>query len=264
MREWNAETYHRVSNPQFDWGQRVLARLPLAGSERVLDIGCGTGRLTDTLLDRLPRGGVIALDLSANMLGVAREYLAPRHAGRVQFVLADATALPFHAAVDAVFSTATMHWVLDHPKLFASVHEALRPGGRFVAQCGGSGNIREIHDRADALRHAAQFARWFEGWRDPWEFATAERTAQRLTAAGFVDVSTSLEAAPVVFADANEFAVFITNVVARPYLARIPDEETRQRFIANLTEQAAKDSPPFSLAYTRLNIEARVAEERAE
>ncbi len=257
MREWNAETYHRVSNPQFDWGQRVLARLPLEGSERVLDVGCGTGRLTDALLDRLPTGSVVAADLSANMLRVAREYLRPRHGGRVHFARAEATALPLHRAVDAVFSTATMHWVLDHPKLFSSVHGALRPGGRFVAQCGGFGNIQAIHDRADALRRDAAFAHWFADWHDPWEFATAETTAERLTAAGFVEVVTSLEAAPVAFADADEFSVFIANVVCRPYLARIADESAAQRFVARLTEQAATDTPPYSLAYTRLNIDAR-------
>jgi trans-aconitate methyltransferase len=257
MREWNAETYHRVSKPQFEWGQRVLTRLPLDGGERVLDIGCGTGRLTDQLLGRLPRGRVVAIDLSENMLRVAREYLAPRHAGRVQFARADATALPLHEAVDAVFSTATMHWVLDHPKLFSSVYDALRPRGRFVAQCGGAGNIKDIHDRGDALRRSPEFSPWFAGWYDPWEFATAEATAQRMTAAGFVDVVTSLEAALAVFDTADEFSEFITNVVCRPYLAYLPDEGTKQRFVAELTRQAAFDSPPFSLDYTRLNMDAR-------
>src|SRR5687767_7283559 len=122
MREWNAETYHRVSDPQVEWGVSVLARLPLVGHELVLDIGCGTGRLTQKLLERIPRGSVIALDLSANMLQAARDYLRPVVGSRVQFVQADAAALPIAGTADAIFSTATFHWVLDHPLLFKSLH----------------------------------------------------------------------------------------------------------------------------------------------
>ena len=133
MREWNADTYHRVSNPQFDWGLPVLARLPLEGHELVLDVGCGTGRLTRELAARVPRGRVIAVDRSANMLAVAGAYLA-QSAVPVRLVQADAASLPFRGVADAVFSTATFHWVLDHPRLFGSVYAALKPGGRFVAQ----------------------------------------------------------------------------------------------------------------------------------
>ena len=121
MREWNAETYHRVSNPQFDWGMVVLARLPLDGGECVLDVGCGTGRLTEQLLARLPLGRVIGIDQSTNMVSVAREYLK-RHGDRLQLLVADAAALPIREEADAVFSTATFHWVLDHPRLFRSLH----------------------------------------------------------------------------------------------------------------------------------------------
>src|SRR5215471_6400551 len=115
MREWDGATYHRVSNPQFEWGTVVLDRLPLRGDELVLDVGCGTGRLTEKLIDRLPRGRVLAIDVSANMLHVAREYLRFSFGTRIQFALADAAALPICEKADAIFSTATFHWVHDHP-----------------------------------------------------------------------------------------------------------------------------------------------------
>ena len=118
VREWNAGVYHRVSTPQFDWGVRVLDRLSLEGGELVLDVGCGTGRLTELLLARLPRGRVVAVDQSTNMLDAARAFLQDRFGPRVTFVQADASALPFPGAADAIFSTATFHWVLDHDRLF--------------------------------------------------------------------------------------------------------------------------------------------------
>jgi trans-aconitate 2-methyltransferase len=257
MREWNATAYHRVSNPQFDWGLVVLDRLALDGDELVLDVGCGTGRLTDKLLDRLPSGRVLALDLSSNMVETARGFLQRRHGSRVHLAIADAAALPVHERADALFSTATFHWVLDHPALFRSLFDALKPGGHLVAQCGGGRNLQRIHHRLNRLRSDPEFVECFESWREPWEFADAETTAQRLADAGFSPVHTSLESTPVAFPDADGFASFITNVICRPYLAYLPDVTRRERLIARITNQAAADDPPFELDYWRLNIDAR-------
>jgi trans-aconitate 2-methyltransferase len=257
MREWNAETYHRVSDPQYEWGLPVLARLPLDGHERVLDVGCGTGRLTEKLLDRVPDGEVVAVDLSSNMLRTAREYLVPRFRTRIRFVQADAAALPFAGQAHAIFSTATFHWVLDHPMLFKSLYGALRPGGRLVAQCGGVRNIQRMHDRCAALASEAAFAPYFAGWTGPWHFADPKETADRLEAAGFVDVRADLESQSFVPADADAFREFVTAVVCRHHLSRLPDPASQARFIDALTEKAAADNPPFELDYWRLNMEAR-------
>jgi trans-aconitate 2-methyltransferase len=262
MREWNAETYHRVSNPQFDWGTVVLARLPLNGDECVLDVGCGTGRLTEKLLGRLPRGRVIGIDLSSNMVRVAHDCLRAQNA-RVHLLVADASALPVLEWADAVFSTATFHWVLDHPRLFRSLHDALKPGGRLVAQCGGARNLTRIHHRTDALMFEPRWARFFEAWSNPWEFADAETTARRLTDAGFDDIDTTVEASPVVFPDAESFSTFMTNVICRPHLSYLPDETLRKEFIDAITQEARADDPPFELDYWRLNLNARRPPARA-
>jgi trans-aconitate 2-methyltransferase len=257
VREWNAEAYHRVSNPQFDWGTVVLDRLPLRGDELVLDVGCGTGRLTERLLERLPRGRVLAVDLSENMVRVARDYLKPGFGSRIQLAIADASALPVGELADAVFSTATFHWVLDHPRLFGSLHDALKPGGRLIAQCGGGANLARIHHRLDRLRGETEFASSFASWQEPWEFANADITAARLTDAGFEQIHTSIESTPVVFSTAEEFAAFVGNVICRPYLACLAEPSLRDRLIARITALAAEDTPAFELDYWRLNIAAR-------
>jgi trans-aconitate 2-methyltransferase len=133
-REWNAAEYHRLSSPQFQWGQRVLSELPLNGTECVLDAGCGTGKLTQLLMQNLPRGRVLGLDLSRNMVQLARHNLRAEFGDRVQFVAADLIALPFCNAFDGIFSTAAFHWVLDHNALFSNLFAALRPGGWLHAQ----------------------------------------------------------------------------------------------------------------------------------
>jgi len=254
---WDAATYHRVSGPQFEWGQRVLARLVLSGAETVVDAGCGTGRLTALLLERLPRGRVIAVDQSSDMLREAREHLLPRYAGRVELLHADLAALELEQACDAIFSTATFHWVMDHERLFARLHRALRPGGRLVAQRGGGENLRRLHERARALRAAPDLTPLFAGWRETWRFEDPASTAARMRGAGFEEIATSLEPAPTRFPDAVSFRTFIERVVLHPVLARIPDTGARERFLDALVEQASRDAPPFELDYWRLNLAGR-------
>jgi trans-aconitate 2-methyltransferase len=257
MRDWNANVYHRVSNPQLEWGLPVLARLPLDGHEFVLDVGCGTGRLTEKLIERLPRGRVAAVDRSGSMIAAAREYLLPRHARSVMLARADATALPFAGIADAVFSTATFHWVLDHERLFASLFAALKPGGRLVAQAGGGPNLHRVHERCGVIMKEAAFAPHFTRWIDPWAFADAESTARRLRNAGFDSIATNVVASPVHQPDAVAYREFVEHVICRPHLSHLPTAELRDRFLDELTDAASRDSPAFELDYWRLNLDAR-------
>jgi trans-aconitate 2-methyltransferase len=142
--EWDAATYDRISDPMLRMGSAVLDRLPLEGHETVLDAGCGSGRVTEQLAERLPQGHVIALDASSAMIDQARQRL-DRFGERVSFVVADlGRPLPIDGPVDAILSTATFHWVPDHDALFRNLAAVLRPGGRLVAQCGGAGNLARV------------------------------------------------------------------------------------------------------------------------
>jgi trans-aconitate 2-methyltransferase len=255
--EWDAASYHRLSAPQFSWGSQVLERLRLNGDETVMDAGCGTGRLTAGLLERLPRGRVVAVDLSQNMLEEARSHLSPRFGGHVDFVRADLASLPFHCAFDGVYSTAAFHWVPDHPQLFRSLYRSLKPGGWLVAQCGGGSNIARLLRRASVLMASEPYAQYFSGWKDTKVFADDVTTSGRLRAADFTDVETNLEPAPTVLPGADEFREFLTTVNMHAHLARLPGGPLRRRFVEELTEQAAADDPPYSLDYCRLNIRAR-------
>lgn len=257
-REWNSDAYHQLSEPQLRWGNRVLSWLHLRGNETVLDAGCGTGRVTAELLNLLPRGQVVASDISENMLRTAREYLLPRFENQVAFVAADSQFLPFDQAFDGVFSTASFHWVRNHDRLFRSVFRVLKPGGWLCAQCGGHGNIAKLLARARELVAAEpKFAKYLGAYEDPWEFATTEKATERLRRAGFVEVETELEAAPASFADAVEYKQFLATVVVRTHLERIPEAEIREEFLQALARRAAKDNPAFELDYCRLNLRAR-------
>ena len=253
-KEWNASAYHALSGPQFAWGLRVLERVRLTGRERVLDAGCGSGRVTAAIASRLERGFVVGCDLSENMTRAAATSLGGEPATAV--VCADLLMLPFRGVFDLIFSTATFHWIRDYDRLFAELRAALGTGGRLEAQCGGGPNLAAIHARADAVAATEPFRAHFATWEEPWLFATPEETTRRLARAGFTAIDCWLEHAPTTFPDAERFGAFIESVVMRPYLARLPDPSLRREFLDAIIALAAGDDPAFTLDYWRLNISA--------
>ena len=254
MTEWDATAYHKVSGPQTSWGQKVLARLELRGDERAIDAGCGSGRLTGQLMARLPHGTLVAIDRSWPMLITARANLRPVFGDRVRLVQVALPAMPFSSWADLVFSTATFHWILDHPALFRSIFTALRPGGRLHAQCGGGANLKRAHGFAEQVMRDRQFAGFFAGWQGLWEFASADLTARRLRDAGFTGIDAGIESAPTTFASEADYREFVTTVIYHPHLERLPSAALKQQFIDCVTRLAADDVPPFTLDYWRLNM----------
>lgn len=258
LREWDARSYHRVANPHVDWGEAVLARLPVRGDEAVIDAGCGTGRLTERLLERLPGGHVIAIDQSASMLAEAERYLRPRFGDAVTFRRLNLLDLDIEAGADLVFSTATFHWIQDHDALFAAVFRALKPGGWLIAQCGGGPNIRMVAERA--LRLLGEMTQPGSGqaaWDGPWRFASAPETEVALRRAGFDRVEAEVIHAPVTLPDAASYREFVGTVVLGAHLRRLPDDAARTAFLDQMVDQGARDEPPFLLDYWRLNLSGR-------
>jgi trans-aconitate 2-methyltransferase len=240
-REWDASSYDRVSDPQLAMARDVIDRLDLLGDERVLDAGCGTGRVTALVLDRVPRGDVIAVDGSEAMVGETRK----RFGNAVSAFASDLVELELDEPVDAILSTATFHWIPDHVRLFERLHAALRPGGRFAAQCGGAGNIANVQHAIDAVDHPA-----LRGWAGPWNYATPEDTTGRLADAGFTDIWTWLQPWPVEPADPREY---FTTVILGSHLERLQQDE-RAPFVDAVLEHMSK---PVVANYVRLNLLAR-------
>ena len=255
-REWNAAEYHRLSAPQFQWGERVLSQLRLRGDECLLDAGCGTGKLTRILLQNLPHGRVVGLDLSRNMVLHARQDLQPDFGDRIHFVAADLVALPFRNCFDGIFSTASFHWVLDHDALFRNLYEALRSAGWLYAQCGGGPNLDRLRQRVRALSQTPEFSNWLGKFPEPWFFSDAEGAVSRLRVAGFEKVETGLEEATFTVPSGQEFQQYLRTFVLHRHLELLPTEALRTAFVQKIADASAHDDPPWALDYWRLNVRA--------
>ena len=244
-REWDAETYDAVSDPQFEWGMEVLERLELRGDEVAVDAGCGSGRVTVELADRLPDGRVIAVDGSEAMVEKAKERLGDR----ADYLVSDLVEMELDEPVDLVFSTATFHWIPDHDALFRRMRAALKPGGRLVAQCGGYGNVAEHAQAIAAVAADPEYGQHLSEAKALWNFATPEETEPRLAAAGFDGARCWLQPKPV---QPSDPLAFISTVTLGPVLDQLPEEKRRPFAEAVL----AQEEEPLVLNYVRLNIEA--------
>ncbi len=246
-REWDAGTYDRVSTPQQSWAQPVVDRLRLEGDETVLDAGCGSGRVTQVLLEALPDGEVIAVDGSAAMVEEAKALLGT---DRIRYIHSDLLALDLDEEVDAVFSNAVFHWITDHERLFERLRAALRPGGRIEAQCGGEGNVARFYavvaevvaERPDLAEHLGDF--------EPHRFASPAETERILSELGFEDVACNLEPRPVRPPEPREF---IRTVCLVAHAELLP-AELRDELVDAVLERLG---PEPELDYVRLNISAR-------
>jgi trans-aconitate 2-methyltransferase len=244
-RDWDAASYQRVSVPHEEWAASILDRAGLEGEETVLDAGSGSGRVTKMLIERLPRGRVIAVDGSASMVERVRSVLRPED----EAILADLVELEVPEPVDVVFSSAVFHWVLDHDALFARLRPALKRGGRLAAQCGGAGNISRLKASSAEVMAREPYAPHFEGFEEVWNYAEIEETEERLARAGFGDSRCWLQPWDIV---PPEPAEFLRTVCLGPYVDRLP-EELREPFVADVI---ALEDDPLVLDYVRLNIEA--------
>jgi len=182
MHKWDPADYQKSSSAQYNWAMAIIAGLELNGEERILDIGCGDGRITARLAGLVPNGAVLGIDLSPEMV----RFAAGKYASRpnLSFQVGNASELHFNEQFDLVVSFACLHWVEDHLPVLKGVRESLVPGGRFVMQCGGRGNAARILDLTGEIAASPLWREHFSGFSFPYHFYGPEEYMIWLAEAG--------------------------------------------------------------------------------
>jgi trans-aconitate 2-methyltransferase len=266
---WDAETYHKVSDIQESWAIELLEKRKISESEIVMDAGCGTGRVTKIIANKVKRGKVYAVDLDENMIINAKKNL--KDLSNIVFVKSDLSDVKLPEKIDLVFSNAVIHWILDHKKLFTNFWDVLKPGGKLLIQCGGKGNLDTIPNALEKVRMTQRFDHYFKNWKIPWNFASSADTIKILNEIGFKDIQANLVEKKTKFGNFQEYILFMKTVVMKPYLSYLPTTENNNQiknlfideFLTELHNKNKnkntneKQDLDLELNYVRLNITAR-------
>lgn len=256
---WNPEDYEKSSSAQKSWAQELIAKLELTGSERILDIGCGDGKITAELSRYVKKGYVLGVDSSAEMIELARtRYLSSRFAN-LNFQVADAQKLPFHEEFDVIFSNAALHWVLDHAPVLAGIHRSLRPGGRALLQMGGKGNAADIFSVLDQMLTEPLWRSYFNDFKFPWGFFDPSEYKPWVEASGLFPVRLELVLKDMAHETPSDLTAWIRTTWL-PYTERMP-ENRREDFIAEIVKRYMSAFPPDKKGHVhvlmkRLEVEA--------
>lgn len=260
MYKWNPQDYAQNSRGQEVWARELISLIDLHPYDVVLDVGCGDGRITASIADQAPRGSVVGVDLSADMVAHASRQHGKTSHGNLRFQQADAAALPFVSEFSVVFSNATLHWVPDQRAAVQGIARALRPGGRFIAQMGGHGNFANL---VATFEHLARAPRWREVVRYgeiPYRFSHPTDYESWLRENGFAVLECRLVSKDMVHQDRAAFIGWL-RTAWHPYTSGVP-LELRDAFLEEVAAQHAVAQPPdeqgrFHIEASRLQVRAQ-------
>ncbi|MBC8094452.1 MAG: methyltransferase domain-containing protein [Akkermansiaceae bacterium] len=245
---WNPGDYAANSASQQAWARELISKLHLQGTERVLDVGCGDGKITAEIASAVPRGAVMGIDSSREMIHFARRKFPPGPISNLQFEIMDARSIRLEQKFDLAFSNAALHWVDDHQAFLRGISGCLRSGARLVVSCGGKGNAQDVFV---ALRGEMRLKRWRDFFRKlqrAYFFYSPEDYSRWLPRFGFQSGSVRLADKDMAFENRDQFAGWFRTTWL-PYTQRVP-ESAREDFISAVV--------PRYIARHPLDLQGRV------
>ncbi len=256
---WDPELYSVSSSPQKSWGVELITKLNLKGNEKVLDVGCGDGKLSAEMARKLPEGSVLGIDLSQSMITFAREHYPPENFPNLAFMQIDATDLNFNSEFDIVFSNAAIHWIKDHELVLKVIWKSLKPGGKFLAQFGGRGNATEIFEVVDLMLEDEKWNSYFKNFIFPFRFYGPAEYIKWLKSTGFSVKRLELNPKDMFLEGKRELFAWSLSIL-HPYTRQVP-QNMQETFINEFVSIFVNNHPPDNKGYVhvrmiRLEIEA--------
>lgn len=260
--DWDATTYDRISDAQESWGQEIIEYRKWKGNEIVLDAGCGSGRTTKILSLKVQHGKVIAADSDLSMIRLAKENLAKF--SNIEFIKMDITQLELEEKVDVVFSNATLHWILNHKKVFERLWQLLNSEGQLLIQCGGHRDLAKTLSIVNKVSESKEFNNYFfnnkgeDIWKQTWYFAKKEDTKKILQEICFRNIQIFFEDREAKFHNKEEYFLFIKTIVLIPYLKYLPNDMLKDKFAKSVIQEIETNAKElqWKLDFVRLNINA--------
>jgi ubiquinone/menaquinone biosynthesis C-methylase UbiE len=235
MTEWNASEYSRRSALQQAMADELLAALDVAGTERVLDVGCGDGKITARIAERVRRGSVLGVDPSREMIAYAASHFGPPDRPNLRFEVADARQLPYQGEFDLVVSFNALHWVPQQEQALRSIRAALKPDGRAVLRFVATGPRRSIEDVLEDTRAAPRWAPCFQGFSPPYVHYTPDAYRALARRCGLRVVSLRMLDKAWDFHTREEFAAFCA-VTCVEWTRHLPEPD-RPAFIDDMLDR---------------------------
>jgi len=232
---WNAKDYQNNSKAQQKWARELLAHLKLRGSEDILDLGCGDGKVTAEIARLVVNGSVVGVDNSTQMIALAKEGYPSSQHPNLTFQVMDASDLAFNGCFDLVFSNAALHWVKNHQPVLSGLNKSLRSGGKILLRMGGKGDAAGILSIINDVNASTKWVQYFTDFEFPFTFLGLDDYHQLLQDAVFSVIRVELIPKDMTHDGKTGLEGWIRTTWL-PYTDRIP-EEMKNEFIEEVADQ---------------------------
>ncbi len=249
---WNAADYERHASPQQRWAQEIIAQLALHGDERILDIGCGDGKVTAELATRVPRGCVLGIDTSEEMIAFAQTKFSPTRISNLSFTIGDAVSLKFDHDFDLVVSFSCLHWVQDQAAVLRGIRKSLTPGGRVVLQFGGKGSLASVFEAAADVEARPRWRRYFKNFDYEWTSCDVQEYRALLSDAGFTPQRVELVPKDMVHNGIDGLKGWFQTTWL-PDVERVP-EALQDQFAADVIQRYVEHNPLDAEGHTHVRM----------
>lgn len=236
---WQAEDYHQNSSVQNNAATQLLQCIQLNGSEQILDVGCGDGKITATIAKRVPTGRVIGIDISEEMIKFASSAFPKNHHLNLAFLCQDAQKFNYYAELDLIFSSFALQWVPDPSLFFKCANNSLKPSG-YIAATIPLGISSELEEAINAVISLSEWSIYFKEFSPKWYFVSCDKYKQLLDEHQFIPHQFSIVLQKAIFPSRENFEKYVVQWLS--YLNPLP-QHLKQTFFKQVINKYLEISP---------------------